>query len=470
MNEDLGTTLIENEVRQNSTHSIKSWALKLFPKIINAPYGKQRMTAIILRGSLILVSVLTVLLLASSLIVHDIKIARIAIGVFFIAYLIAAEIFVKYKKYLTAAWMLILLFGFIASAVLLLWSLNTPIGILTVSFTVLLAGILLGSNHIISVTFVAILVIFLVQYAHSLGAITPDLTAFSKQSHLMDVFAYSTIIGTFALVSWLSSKQTEHSINRALKAEEKIKTEKINLVQKLEEQSTALRQTQLQDMANLYRFASIGQSTTAILHELSNQLSILNLDINDLQLRHRQSKTIHNAKEGIENINLLVRQARRQLQENRELIRFNAIPIIERTLKEIQPKLSSKSVLLRKNIQKRTSFQLLGDPSNLSHVITILLNNAFDACVSNNTAVIDFTVKQTTEELEISIIDNGHGFNLDNDNLFVPHKSAKPNGLGIGLYITKQIIESQFKGKIHAKQPPTGAEFVVSLPVAPVGT
>ena len=468
MNENLNAILMRSKSDSNAKvdHPVKLWILNPFPSIINAPYGRKRMTAIVLRGTLLLTATLVLLLIINGILVGNIQTARIIIGTLIAAYLIFAEIFVQYKKFLVAAWMLIILYASLATIVLLTWSLNASIGILTIGFTVFLAGTLLGTKYISAVTVGSISILFSIQSIHYVDLVTPDLSALSKQSHFMDVLAYATIIGIFALISWLAGKQTEHSIQRALKAEMKIKGEKLNLVQKLNEQSIALRQTQLKEMANLYKFASIGQSTTATLHELSNQLSILTLDIDDLQLRHRQSKAIQNAKEGIESINLLVRQTRKQLQENQELIRFNAIPIIERAVVEIQSKLNSKNVVLHKHIPKRMSFVVSGDPLNLSHVITILLNNAFDACVSNENSTIQISVSESINTLSISVIDNGPGIRGTTHNLFQPHKSAKPNGLGIGLYITKQIVENQFKGKIRAKQLPTGAEFIVSLPQA----
>jgi len=465
MNENLNAIFIRSKIsRLRVNYPKRTWALKPFPNIINAPYGRKRMTAIVLRGTLLLTLVLISLLFINGLLVREVQATRIIIGTLIAVYLIIAEILVHHKKYLTAAWMLVILYASVATAVLLLWSLNASIGILTIGFTVFLAGTLLSTRYISTVTIGTILILFVVQCIHYIDLITPDFTALSKQSHFMDVLSYSTVIGIFALISWLSGKQTEHSIQRALKAEEKIKAEKLNLVQKLNEQSIALRQTQLQEMANLYKFASIGQSTTATLHELSNQLSILTLDIDDLQLRHRQSKAIQNAKDGIDSINLLVRQTRKQLQENQELISFNAIPIIERAVNEIQPKFNSKNVVFNKFIPKRSSFIVSGDPLNLSHVITILLNNAFDACISEENSTIQIRVRESTDTLDISVTDNGPGLTENTHSLFQPHKSTKPNGLGIGLYITKHIIESQFKGKIRAKQRMAGAEFIVSLP------
>jgi signal transduction histidine kinase len=469
MNEILSAISMRNKTNQkvlNSNYTKRVWALKPFPAIINAPYGRKRMTAIVLRGTLILSLILISLLILNGLLVKEIQFTRIIIGVFITLYLIYAEMLVQHNKYLTGAWMVIVLYASVASAVLLTWSLNASIGILTIGFTVFLAGTLLSTKYISSVTIGTILILFFIQCIHYANIVTPDITALSKQSHFIDVLSYATVIGTFALLSWLSGKQTEHSIYRALKAEAKVKVEKNNLVQKLNEQSIALRQTQLQEMANLYKFASIGQSTTATLHELSNQLSVLTLDIDDLQLRHRQSTAIQNAKEGIDNINHLVRQTRKQLQQNQDLIHFNVIPIIERVINELGPKLNSKNVILHKNIPKRMSFVISGDPLNLSHVITILLNNAYDACILSKNSSIQITATESINTLHISIVDNGPGLIGNSYNLFQPHKSTKPNGLGIGLYITKQIIENQFKGKIRAKKQPEGAEFILSLPRA----
>lgn len=445
--------------------SSKQILFKLFPKIINTPYGRSRMTAIVMRSSLLLAITLTFILLINGAVVGDIKMTRILIGIFVVFYFIVGERLIQKKSFITAAWMLLAIYTLISALVLLTWSLNTSIGILSVAFIILLAGILLGPKYIFIVTSSVILVLFTIQIIHLTGFIKPDLSGFSKTPHIFDVIAFSTIIGIFALISWLSGKQTEHSIQRALNAEEKIKQEKINLINKLNEQSIRLRQLQLQEMASLYKFAEIGQSTTATLHELSNQLSILSLDINDIHARHRNSKAIKNAKEGIENINVLVQQTRKRLNDNRDVIIFNCIPIIERTIKELQKKFISKGVTIEKLFLDKSSFQLKGDPSNLSHILTILLKNSFDACITEDHPLIKINIHQKTEEIKVSIIDNGPGISQSEiKKLFLPHKSTKPNGLGIGLYITKHIIETQFGGRVEVKILNSGSKFIISLP------
>lgn len=422
------------------------------------------MTAIVLRGSVIISIALTSLLIVRGVLQGDILEFRVLCGLVVVVYLCIGEFLARKHHYVLAGWMVMSLYAFAAATMLLLWGLNTPVGILTVGFVVFLSGIMLGPKYIAWVTLCMIALLCIVQYTHSSDYINPELEVLAKPSHYFDVLSYVTILGAFALISWLSGKQTERSLKRARIAEEKLRAEKENLVVKLEEESRRLRQVQLQEMVQLYQFAEIGQTTTATLHELSNLLSVLTLDIDDIKQQHQSSQAITNAKDGIEHINHLVRQTRRQLYDNRNVELFNAIPVIEHTLRELQPKFKAKGVELQKQIHDRRSFKIMGDALNLSHVVTILLNNASDACVSSQNPKIIVRIIQKIDTLNISVIDNGYGISAEHQAaIFDTHRSNKPSGLGIGLYVTKHIVEHQLHGKISLIPTINGAHFLIEL-------
>jgi len=432
---------------------------------MTATYGTKRMTVIVLRGSVIVAAVLTSLIIIHGYFSGNILGIRVLCGLFVMLFLLIAEFSVRQQHYVLSGWMVMALYAFLATATLLTWGLNTPVGILTAGFVVFLSGVMLGPKHIPWMILSVIAILFTVQHVHSSGYIDPNNEALAKPSHYFDVLVYTTILGIFALISWLSSKQTEHSLKRAKIAESKVRTEKENLIQKLEEQSVRLRETQLQEMVSLYKFAAIGQSTTATLHELSNLLSVLTLDIDDIGQQHQRSTAIINTKGGIEHINDLVRQARRQLHNNRNVEIFNAIPIIEQVLREIQPKFKLRGVEFQKHLPQRKSFQIIGDSLNVSHVLTILLNNALDACISVSNPKVIIKIQQEHNTLRIDVIDNGIGIaEPQQASLFSPRQSTKPSGLGIGLYITRHIIEHQLHGKITYISPITGAHFSIQLP------
>ncbi|MFZ1300987.1 MAG: HAMP domain-containing sensor histidine kinase [Candidatus Microsaccharimonas sp.] len=424
------------------------------------------MTAIVLRGSLIVTISLTILLTFHGLSTGNLLASRVFDCLGVILYLLLGEFLIRKQRYILVGWLIMSLYIFLSILTLLLWGVNAPMGILSVGFVIFLSGLLLGPHHIAWVIGGITTLLFLVQYVHRAGYIHPELEALAKPSDYFDILAYVTIFSIFALLSWLSSKQTEYSLNRALSAEEKLRAEKDNLVIKLAEQSRQLHQAQLEEILRLYKFAEMGQSTTATLHELSNLLSELTLDIDDIGQQHQTSQAITHTKEVVDRINRLVRQTRKQLQGNQTSEVFNAIPVIQQTIQELQLKFDAKAVILVKTFSQQKTFKILGDPLNLSHIVTILLNNALDACLTQPHSRVEIIVKQVKNRLIISVIDNGPGIPENQQRrLFSPHESSKPSGLGIGLYITKHIIESQFRGKISLSPTQSaGATFVVELP------
>jgi signal transduction histidine kinase len=67
----------------------------------------------------------------------------------------------------------------------------------------------------------------------------------------------------------------------------------------------------------------------------------------------------------------------------------------------------------------------------------------------------------------VRIKDNAGGIKLDNPSgVFDKFRTSKKTGTGLGLYISKIIIEQRFNGKIEARNIAEGAEFIISIPVS----
>ncbi len=77
-----------------------------------------------------------------------------------------------------------------------------------------------------------------------------------------------------------------------------------------------------------------------------------------------------------------------------------------------------------------------------------LIKNALDAIESKN-GLITFEIFDDDKYLYIDVKDNGKGIDLKNrKDIFRPGYSTKKRGWGLGLSLTKRIVEDYHKGKI----------------------
>jgi two-component system C4-dicarboxylate transport sensor histidine kinase DctB len=256
----------------------------------------------------------------------------------------------------------------------------------------------------------------------------------------------------------------EQSLVKALTAEATLEKEKASLAQKLEEQIQIVRKSQHEEIMQLYRFAELGQLTTVILHEMANNLSVLALDIDDMHKENQTSEAITRTKESIKYLENMVTKVRRQLNKTDGIERFNASSTIIKTVEELSSKAARSGVVIRRPTRLK-KFYLIGDPLRLSQILTILVNNSIDASSQNNTLKeVYISTRITNKKLEISVIDYGVGVPEGiRKNLFEPLHSTKQNGLGIGLFIAKQIVETHFKGQLVLNPSLERTEFIVRL-------
>jgi len=107
------------------------------------------------------------------------------------------------------------------------------------------------------------------------------------------------------------------------------------------------------------------------------------------------------------------------------------------------------------------------DRLQISQVLVTLLHNAVQAMQDVPTRdIVVATSPEGQSEIRVQIIDHGVGMSEETrKNLFEPFKTVKPSGMGVGLSISRGIIESHF-GKIWAEPNPCGGViFNFTLPL-----
>ena len=151
-----------------------------------------------------------------------------------------------------------------------------------------------------------------------------------------------------------------------------------------------------------------------------------------------------------------------------------------RALTEIKPVIDAAVSLVRSEaIQQVVEIEatidpglpvVLADPVQIEQVLLNLLRNAMDAMEAANTerrSIIVEARRSGKHAIEISVADSGPGVApAMTDTIFEPFITTKPLGMGMGLSISRAIIESHGGNLRIAHGTGSGAIFIFNLPTA----
>ncbi|MBY0541225.1 MAG: HAMP domain-containing histidine kinase [Campylobacterales bacterium] len=104
--------------------------------------------------------------------------------------------------------------------------------------------------------------------------------------------------------------------------------------------------------------------------------------------------------------------------------------------------------------------KIFGVKSELSQVLIAIISNSIDALKNKNNPQIKINILSNSAEVIIFLEDNAGGIKAKNlKKIFEPYFSTKEEGTGIGLYLSKMIIEESFAGKILVENKKEGVLF-----------
>ena len=147
---------------------------------------------------------------------------------------------------------------------------------------------------------------------------------------------------------------------------------------------------------------------------------------------------------------------------------FSLKEVIEKSIFILKGSLKSHNIEI--DIDLDDEFKSYGYPSELQQVIVSILNNAKEAFVNKKVSYpkIYVRVDRIDEYNHIYICDNAGGIDIDIiDKIFEPYFTTKykSQGTGLGLYISKLIIEGSLGGELGVKNVVGGACFHISIRV-----
>lgn len=240
------------------------------------------------------------------------------------------------------------------------------------------------------------------------------------------------------------------------------------------------QQSQERLMIHQSRQAAMGEMIESIAHQWRQPLNIIGLATANLETQYAvglmNERDFHEKMEIVSlNINYMsetIDDFRNFLDPKRAMITFAPEKSIEDVLTVLHAQLKSNKIITTFNSECNLSFY--GVENEFKQVIFILFNNAIDAIkirieekkikMGNITIIISCQNNQGIIEVK----DNGGGISNDFiDAIFDPYFTTKnqSHGVGIGLYIAKNIIETRMKGSIKANIIKLGSCFTIVLPL-----
>jgi len=232
-----------------------------------------------------------------------------------------------------------------------------------------------------------------------------------------------------------------------------------------------------QDIAHVGRVSVMGQISSALAHEINQPLGAIlrNAEAAALFMQH-ESPDLHEISAILEDIRKDDQRASAVIDRIRALLRREVVAMTRLNVRSV---LGDVATLLRPDAAARHVALEFGVPADLpavrgdqvqiQQVLLNLILNGMDSLEGLRDRPRSVTVTARRDgpaSVEISVSDSGRGIDADHfDRIFEPFFTTKAKGIGMGLSISRGLIEAH-GGRLWAENTAVGATFRFTLPVA----
>lgn len=221
------------------------------------------------------------------------------------------------------------------------------------------------------------------------------------------------------------------------------------------------------DLRRLDRLASMGTLAAGMAHEVKNALVASKTFVQSLLEKNHDAELAAIVRREMDRIDSIVSQMLKFASAPRA--EFSAIhlhEVLDFSLRLVDPHFKGKSILLNRSFGASADL-VEGDDYQLQQAFVNLFLNSLDAMPPYGTLTVG-TGQSNGRNLCVTISDTGAGIPAEIlGRLFEPFFTTKPNGTGLGLPITRRIIDEHGGSISVQSQPNKGATFTIVLPVLP---
>jgi len=174
------------------------------------------------------------------------------------------------------------------------------------------------------------------------------------------------------------------------------------------------------------------------------------------------SERLENIEGYVDNLTTTIDDFRNFYKPNKTSVELSLKEVVEKSIQIIGSSLKNNNIKVVQECNSEEIFSIYD--SEMIQVVLNILNNAQDNFLEKNIQNSTITIK--TNASELSICDNGGGIPEDIiENIFDPYFSTKheKNGTGLGLYMSKMIVEEHHSGTLQVVNIDGGVCFHINL-------
>jgi len=232
-----------------------------------------------------------------------------------------------------------------------------------------------------------------------------------------------------------------------------------------------------------HKLAAAGEMLGAIAHQWRQPLNTLSTYISSLQAAHYNNKLsksfveklVSGANRQIHFMSKTIDDFRNFSKPSKSKGPVDALKVVINAVKLMEAQVKHADITLTVvNKAGTPSLMVFGYQGEFVHVLVNILVNAKDAILQHESNSIDtlisktikVTVRQDEHTVIIEISDSGGGISEElMPRIFNPYFTTKgsASGTGLGLYMSKMIVEKEMNGELLADNTSTGAKFTIKL-------
>ena len=224
------------------------------------------------------------------------------------------------------------------------------------------------------------------------------------------------------------------------------------------------------------RMASLGQMLANIAHQWRQPLTELNLTLFNMKkasLNHNEKKIEDFYKQSqnlISSMSITIEDFTNFFNPLKQKKNFEIKNAIIKSLTILKKMIEQEDIKIKVDVPIK--YKVLGVSNELSQVIINLIQNAKDAFIQNNiqNKEIFITLKEEQSSNKkyalLEIKDNAGGIKDENiEKIFEPYFTTKhkSQGTGLGLFMSKMIVEKSLEGEISHKNLDNGSVFTITI-------